>query len=472
MKRYGIFFVKGALAFLLTMILVTHGSEAFAQLFPVQAEAITAENPPPSQTATQWSQDITVTWTAPTFTGDYTLTSFIYVFTTGGEALTFTQFNAGPTSQFTPTEVTTTPYLARLSSQTIASDDFDDLRYLHIKTVYKDTSTTPDTPGLSTDTVVGPFNIDNVVTGTFQVIDPDTQLPLVQTSETTVTLKVTAPQDGVDNGLHINEVDSQLSGATAYPLTKTTYDLQDTSEGLKTLYAWFEDEAGNFSAVPQAASFSLVTEEAAISPETATIQVGYTQTFQVANSADAYTWTVVDERDGDGVLVAPGTVAALTGTYTDTTADVEVVGVGAGTCLLTAQSASTTLTSGTITVFSFNLDVDNNGQETALGDGIMIVRRLFGFSGATLTANAKDTVNCQRCDDADIAAFIDDGKNSSALDVDDDGEVTALGDGIMIVRRLFGFSGATMTANAKDTVNCQRCDDAAIQAYIDSLRAQ
>jgi hypothetical protein len=87
-----------------------------------------------------------------------------------------------------------------------------------------------------------------------------------------------------------------------------------------------------------------------------------------------------------------------------------------------------------------------------------------------LTANAKDTVNCQRCVDADIETYIDGAISSSVYDVDADGEVTALGDGIMIVRRLFDFTGATLTANAKDTVNCQRCDDAAIAAYIDALR--
>ena len=39
---------------------------------------------------------------------------------------------------------------------------------------------------------------------------------------------------------------------------------------------------------------------------------------------------------------------------------------------------------------TFNLDVDGNGKVTALGDGLMIIRKLFGaaFSGEKLTANA------------------------------------------------------------------------------------
>ena len=39
---------------------------------------------------------------------------------------------------------------------------------------------------------------------------------------------------------------------------------------------------------------------------------------------------------------------------------------------------------------TFNLDVDGNGKVTALGDGVMIIRKLFGaaFAGEKLTANA------------------------------------------------------------------------------------
>ena len=38
---------------------------------------------------------------------------------------------------------------------------------------------------------------------------------------------------------------------------------------------------------------------------------------------------------------------------------------------------------------TFNLDVDGNGKVTALGDGVMIIRKLFGaaFDGEKLTAN-------------------------------------------------------------------------------------
>ena len=42
---------------------------------------------------------------------------------------------------------------------------------------------------------------------------------------------------------------------------------------------------------------------------------------------------------------------------------------------------------------SFNLDVDGDGNVTALGDGLMVIRKLFGaaFAGDALTDKALST---------------------------------------------------------------------------------
>jgi hypothetical protein len=49
-----------------------------------------------------------------------------------------------------------------------------------------------------------------------------------------------------------------------------------------------------------------------------------------------------------------------------------------------------------------------------------------------------------------VAANIQQGIDSAMLDVDKDGKTTALGDGLMVIRRLFGtaFSGAALTDKA------------------------
>ena len=98
----------------------------------------------------------------------------------------------------------------------------------------------------------------------------------------------------------------------------------------------------------------------------------------------------------------------------------------------------------------FNLDVDGDSKVTALGDGLMIIRKLFGsaFSGNALTDKAMSSTATRTIDE--IHAFIEAGISNKALDVDEDGKVTALGDGLMIIRRLFGnaFSGAALTNKA------------------------
>jgi hypothetical protein len=53
-------------------------------------------------------------------------------------------------------------------------------------------------------------------------------------------------------------------------------------------------------------------------------------------------------------------------------------------------------------------------------------------------------------------------------DVDGDGELRALTDGLLIIRRLFGFEGSALTAGALGS-NATRTDPDEIKDYIDSL---
>ena len=100
---------------------------------------------------------------------------------------------------------------------------------------------------------------------------------------------------------------------------------------------------------------------------------------------------------------------------------------------------------------TFNLDVDGDGQVSALGDGLMIIRKLFGtaFAGDALTSQAINLSRATRST-AEIHSFIQQGIDQGELDVDGDGITTALGDGLMIIRSLFGlaFSGEALIENA------------------------
>ncbi len=55
------------------------------------------------------------------------------------------------------------------------------------------------------------------------------------------------------------------------------------------------------------------------------------------------------------------------------------------------------------------------------------------------------------------------------LDVDGDGSLTALTDGLLVLRYAFGFRGATLINGAVNLAGCTRCDAAAIESYLAGL---
>jgi hypothetical protein len=115
------------------------------------------------------------------------------------------------------------------------------------------------------------------------------------------------------------------------------------------------------------------------------------------------------------------------------------------------------------------LDLDQSGMIGALTDGLLLLRHRFGFSGVVLTQGAVDTVNCMRCDGGDIDAFIDANEAAFNIDGDVNGTVGALTDGLLVVRYLFGFRGATLVTGAVDLMNCTRCTAGVIEPYIAGL---
>lgn len=114
------------------------------------------------------------------------------------------------------------------------------------------------------------------------------------------------------------------------------------------------------------------------------------------------------------------------------------------------------------------LNIDNSDAATrykAGSDGVLLLRYLLGFRGAALSTGALGTAGTQPVrTDAQIEAHINAYK--SRFDVDGDGQVYAMTDGLMIVRRLLGLSGAALTAGAKQSAR----SDADIATVIDALK--
>ncbi len=112
------------------------------------------------------------------------------------------------------------------------------------------------------------------------------------------------------------------------------------------------------------------------------------------------------------------------------------------------------------------LNVDGNTEVAtrydAATDGVLILRYLLGFRDAELTSGALGGSPTR--DAAQIATYL--GGLGTQLDVDGDGQVYALTDGLLILRRLLGLSGAALTTGAKLGVKT----DADIAATIDALK--
>lgn len=93
------------------------------------------------------------------------------------------------------------------------------------------------------------------------------------------------------------------------------------------------------------------------------------------------------------------------------------------------------------------LDVDASDNPTrydALTDGIIVLRYLFGLTGAPLVDNALGPT-ATRTDPAALRLHI--AGIGAALDIDGDGEVDALTDGLLVLRYMFGMRDAALIAD-------------------------
>jgi hypothetical protein len=88
-------------------------------------------------------------------------------------------------------------------------------------------------------------------------------------------------------------------------------------------------------------------------------------------------------------------------------------------------------------------DVDGNGQVDALTDGLLAVRYMFGVRGPQLTAAATGPGSYR-----DATAMSPYFTASPDFDIDGNGKVDAATDGLLLVRYLFGMRGPQLTSGA------------------------
>ncbi|MDA8913463.1 hypothetical protein N9I66_11175, partial [Pseudomonadales bacterium] len=108
---------------------------------------------------------------------------------------------------------------------------------------------------------------------------------------------------------------------------------------------------------------------------------------------------------------------------------------------------------------SLEYDVDGDGVQSSFTDGILIVRYLFGFSGDALISGVigdgaeRDTAEA-------VEAYIkerlptEDGAPDAPFDLDGDGQIQPLTDGLLFIRAMAGscdVSGAVGASGTRDT---------------------
>ena len=106
-------------------------------------------------------------------------------------------------------------------------------------------------------------------------------------------------------------------------------------------------------------------------------------------------------------------------------------------------------------------DIDNNGEVDALTDALLLLRYTFGLNGGSLTndAIALDSPLSPSEVEASLAS-------GTVFDIDGNGEVDALTDGLLLMRYAFGLRDANLITDVLAT-NALRTSSSAVQSYIE-----
>ena len=109
-------------------------------------------------------------------------------------------------------------------------------------------------------------------------------------------------------------------------------------------------------------------------------------------------------------------------------------------------------------------DIDGDEKVKPLSDGLLILRSLFGFIEGqnSLAANEGNFYQNEKAMQTRLRHSL------AFLDIDRDGNVLALTDGLILIRYLFGFTGYQLTAGAISR-EATRVTPTDIKSYLDKL---
>lgn len=112
------------------------------------------------------------------------------------------------------------------------------------------------------------------------------------------------------------------------------------------------------------------------------------------------------ETDVDGLAVGGGRAYLITDDQTPPDFSVFDFGTMQYVAGVTSPFVTTEVFAGGAWIEPFLLDIDGNGSVEALTDGLLLLRYSFGFRGLTLVQGAVDLVSCTRCSANEIEAYL------------------------------------------------------------------
>jgi hypothetical protein len=246
--------------------------------------------------------------------------------------------------------------------------------------------------------------------------------------------------DGIGNNADTDDDgDGVLDGADAFPLDAT--ESVDTDS---------DDIGNNADTDDDGDGVSDSNDDLPLDPTNDTDNDG------VANNADVYPENnlYAKDSDSDGMPDAWETRYGLDpNDPSDATSDQDNDGV----------SALDEFLAGTIP--SGSLDIDGNEKYDALTDGLLLLRGMFGLDGSALVTGtiASDATYTESVDIESRIATLGD-----LADIDGNGEIDALTDGLLTLRYLFGLQGDTLI-NGVVAEDATRTTAEEIEAHLETL---
>ena len=335
------FFLKASFVVLIISFLLIpfHVAWALYEVENANASAptgLTTQQPP--------ADSLQVEWAEPEMDTNDSVVEYVFIWNNSDALLDDTELNQSTNDGIVDKDGL---LKATKNSSDFAGEDYDDpYWYFHIKTVYFNTT---EGEKLGDDLFVGPFNFDDQAPeGTIAL---DTNV-VGQTTTTSlinpVTLALTATPD--TEMVYLSNTSSQPQTGVDFANTLTHTVTEGVGE--KTIYIWFEDQAGNTSSF-YTLTFNIIAgksmDPAPEGNDTFKIEIGGSQPFIIngAEAAETFDWEIVNSD--------PENVASVLSFEGDSQAAATSITIQAdkeGTFKLkaTSNTDAAVYTSGTITV--------------------------------------------------------------------------------------------------------------------------